>query len=388
MTDLNLDLLKLDARDLMQLLRSAYYDNTGVTLRIGSDEFAFSSVISYVWSVLVSQINDAAKQRYIDTATGTFLDAIAATYGINERPQGNAASCMVRLTSPTEMGTVRYTIPAGAVTITDVNGQYFFTNAYPMRMQLFGTGVFVATEAGTKSNGVPVGVLSEVMTGTQYAGAATNLDMSGGGADDLSDDEAFREWLKVQIQTFSGAGTYLAYEAKARQCDPRIVDVHVIQQGEDGYEKGKVQIIVLPSLDDAESWDTIVEIVQNTCSDPAFRPVGDFVVTVAAQEQHETLSQIMHVTYPERFRNLTYERNHRIIAEYNAYLGQGIGRPFSFAELAERLTAKDSDGVYALDVRFTGDDEHFEPSPIYPVTGCYLQMTIDNITTHYVEADA
>ena len=101
----------------------------------------------------------------------------------------------------------------------------------------------------------------------------------------MTDDEVFRAWLKTEIQSLAGAGTYLAYEARAKNADSRIVDVHVVQQGEDGYEKGKVQVIVLPSFD-YDDWVSIRDVVQNACADPSFRPVGDFVQTRVAQTQN------------------------------------------------------------------------------------------------------
>ena len=189
----------------------------------------------------------------------------------------------------------------------------------------------------------------------------------------MTDDEVFRAWLKTEIQSLAGAGTYLAYEARAKNADSRIVDVHVVQQGEDGYEKGKVQVIVLPSFD-YDDWVSIRDVVQNACADPSFRPVGDFVQTRVAQTQNFDCPYICKVSYPERFKPLAQSRNNRIKDEYNEYLRQKIGRAFSYADFCAKLCEKDADGVYALDAAFYSADKEyvFNPLPYKPASDAVL----------------
>ena len=83
----NLDLLQLDVQGIMNLFRDAYYNAYGETMRIGSVEFQTASIFSYAVAVLINSMNDASKQRWLATATGEYLDAIAETYGL-VRPDG------------------------------------------------------------------------------------------------------------------------------------------------------------------------------------------------------------------------------------------------------------------------------------------------------------
>ena len=368
----DLDLLKLDVQGIMNLFRDAYYDAYGETMRIGSIEFQTASIFSYAVSVLINSMNDASKQRWLATATGEYLDAIAETYGL-ARPEGYHATVEVQVVARNPGDTL--TIPEGKIVISDQDGKYKFANAFAFQMSDYAYTVFRAVNAGSEYNGIPAGKLDTIVSGTAYVTSCSNYTETSGGTDPMTDDEVFRAWLKNEIRTLAGAGTYLAYEARAKNSDSRIVDVHVVQQGEDGYEKGKVQIIILPQYD-AFDWASIRDIVQNACSDPSFRPVGDFVETRVADTQDWACPYICKVSYPARFEPLANERNNRIKDEYNAYLRQKIGRAFSYADFCTRLCEKDADGVYALDAAFYSADEKnfFNPMPYKPASDAVLYV--------------
>ena len=366
----DLDLLKLDVQGIMNLFRDAYYNAYGETMRIGSVEFQTASIFSYAVAVLINSMNDASKQRWLATATGEYLDAIAETYGL-VRPDGYHATVKVHVVARNPVDTM--TIPEGTIVISDQEGRYKFSNAFEFQLSNSTDTVFRAVDAGSEYNGIPVGKLNKIVSGTAYTTSCSNTTESSGGTDPMTDDEVFRAWLKTEIRTLAGAGTYLAYEARAKNADIRIVDVHVVQQGEEGYEKGKVQIIVLPSFD-YDGWDAIRAIVQNACADPSFRPVGDFVQTRIAETQNFDCPYICKVSYPARFEPLANERNHRIKDEYNEYLRQKIGRAFSYSDFCARLCEKDVNGVYALDAAFYSSDKEyvFNPLPYKPSSDAVL----------------
>ena len=366
----NLDLLKLDVQGIMNLFRDAYYNAYGETMRIGSVEFQTASIFSYAVAVLINSMNDASKQRWLATATGEYLDAIAETYGL-ARPDGYHATANVHVVLRNPGNIV--TIPEGVLVISDQDGKYKFSNAFEFQMSNSADTVFRAVDAGSEYNGIPEGKLDTIVSGTAYITSCRNTTETSGGTDPMTDDEVFRAWLKTEIQSLAGAGTYLAYEARAKNADSRIVDVHVVQQGEYGYEKGKVQIIVLPSFD-YNDWVSIRDVVQNACADPSFRPVGDFVQTRVAQTQNFDCPYICKVSYPARFEPLAQSRNNRIKDEYNAYLRQKIGRAFSYADFCAKLCEKDADGVYALDAAFYSADKEyvFNPLPYKPASDAVL----------------
>ena len=373
---MSLELINISAQEILDLLKKAYYEQTGESIQIGSDSFAASAVQSYVWSVLLNAINNDTQNRFIDSATGSFLDAIAANYGITERPLGYCASARFHV----ELTANGITIPAHALVVRDAMGNEF-TNQYTFYASTaHGTDypVLQAVEAGTKYNGIPAGEITEIIEGSTYITSATNETMTAGGTDGfpytVDGDDAYREWLKTEIQSFAGAGTYQAYEARAKNADGRVLGVYVLRQDDDGYQKGKVQIYIYTDTDyDLDS--EVLDIVQASCADPAFRPIGDLVIVEYSPLTDVDVSKTFQVNYPQRFAGVANERNARILAEYKQILESSINKPFSFEEFCAMIVQKDDDGVFAIDCKPIGVAIGDYPQPIYPEIGGRLNAS-------------
>lgn len=376
----DVDLIDIKPRELLDLLKSAYYDQTGKTIQIGSNEFAAASAFAYVWSVLLGNINNATLNRFIDSATGAYLDAIAATYGIESRPAGYPATARFTFTYHVHGST----LPAGYIVVQDASGNQF-TNKYPLTGTTDGEShVLYAVENGSKYNGIPANNINEIVDGGFYVATASNSEITSGGVDSMVDNnDAFREWLKIEIQSFAGAGTYKAYEARAKNADPRVTDSYVLRQDDIGYEKGKVKICILSDPDSDPNRDC-VDIVENACSDPEFRPIGDLVETYYAAYNANTYTKTFQVTYPKMFESVAASRNARIVAEYNALLAQKINRPFVFEEFCQMLCAKDDDGVYAIDAKPLNLQTNTYPTPLYPVPGHTMTVSGFVFNNEYV----
>ena len=171
--------------------------------------------------------------------------------------------------------------------------------------------------------------------------------------------------------------------------DHRILDAFVYEQGQEGYERGKVRVRVLT---DESVDDEILQLVNAALQDPAFRPVGDMVVVEPAIPDGQYIDGTCHVTYPSRFRLQAQERTARVFEEYKAYLKQKIGRPFVYGDFVNRLLEKDADGVYATEAVFSGfmreDSGENCFAPVYPTIGCYLVASGVDTVIHYDESDA
>lgn len=367
---MNLDLIKISPSEILDLLKKAYYDQTGETIQIGSDAFAASASQTYAWSVLLNNINNATQNRFIDYANGQYLDAIAANYGISERPNGYHASARFHITLITN----GVTIPANALIIEDDAGNQF-TNKYEFIADTaHGTDhpVLIALNSGAKYNGIPIGEITNIIQGGLYISAASNETMTAGGTDGFpytqEGDDLYREWLKTEILSFSGAGTYQAYEARAKNADSRVLDVYVLRQTDPEYQKGKVQIYIYTNTDfDIDS--QVKYIVQESCSDPSFRPIGDLVEVCYSPLTDYDVSKVFQVSYPLQFKAVAQSRNSRILNEYKHILESTINKPFSFEELCEMIVKKDPDGVYALDCKPLAVGGGQFPTPIYPERG-------------------
>lgn len=355
----DLSFINLSTNDILDIFRSAYFDQYGDTLRIGSEEFAAASIFSYAMSVLFAAMNDSAKQRFLETATGEYLDAIAATYGITERPKGYKATCLVDMV-------VLHDCPEyaeGALRISDDSGK-IFENAREFNGSSHYSIPFRAVAVGSEYNGIPQNKIVNFVSDHTGIVEVRNITMTGGGTDAITDDDEFRIWLKNEINSFAGAGTAMAYRGKAMNVDSRIIDVQVIEQHMNGYEKGKVKLFVL--TDDTVSIPSeVVQLVYDAVSDRSFRPVGDFIECSQAVSEELNVPGTFYVLYPQKFEPVAQSRTKRISDEYEAYVRSKIGRPFVYAELISRLLAKDENGVYATECVVMGL-ENDEAKPIYP----------------------
>lgn len=373
-----IDLITVNPRELLDLLKSAYYDQTGETLTIGSSEFAIASTQSYVWSILLNNINEATRNRFIDYARGEYLDAIAANYGILERPQGYRATAEFIVTATG----LTIQVPANAIVVED-NGGLQFTNPYKVTIRTGSHVILQAVEAGEQYNGIPEGKITNIVEGASYITAISNTTMTAGGTDDFSDDDVYREWLKTEIKSFAGAGTYTAYEARAKNADSRILDSYVLRQTDNGYEKGKVKIFIY--ADPTTDFGECLYLAQEACEDESFRPIGDLVEVSYSPVDTRGISATIQVTYPRMFYAVAPDRNTRILNEYIDYVKSKINRPFVFEELCERLKSKDSDGVYALDAKTVGIQPNSFPTPVYPIVGRRLYVTSIPISIYYTD---
>ena len=172
----DIDLIGIDARGLIDAIKAAYYNETGETLQIGSDEYAAAAAFAYVWSVLIGKINDATLNRFIDSANGAFLDAIASNYGIESRPHGYSATALFSFDYQYDY----INIPAGAIIVEDDSGRQF-TNRYKFQGYTGQSHVLYAVEPGDAYNGIPANAIGNIVKGGTYITAAHNTNMTAGG---------------------------------------------------------------------------------------------------------------------------------------------------------------------------------------------------------------
>lgn len=378
-----LNLINMNVSDVLGLFKESFYAQYGTAIKIGSEEFAVSSVFAYCMNVLFNAMNVSAQQRFVDTADGEFLDAIAHNYGIESRPGGEYADCACYIQFGESYAPL---YDEGAVQVSDASG-HVFVNSRAFTHEEGSNVPFRAVEMSSDYNNIPMGQLNTLINPPYGIVGAYNLNETGGGldADAYENDDLFRVWLKNEIASYAGAGTAMAYKGKAMNVDSRILDVFVLEQGMLGYERGKVKVYVL--VDEEVTFPTeIVSEVQTALEDRAFRPIGDRVETYLSIGEFAPYIGDLVVTYPLRFSALAQERTTRVCNEYLDYLRQKINRPFVYGEIVSRLMEKDSDGVHALEALFTGVNT--DAAPIYPSAGNYLSIPDIPFTIRYDEGDA
>ena len=351
----NLKLLNYDSATILELFQNAYYAEYGAPMVIGSDNFTASAIMTYCLAVLVNAMNAASYQRFIDSATGSYLDAIAAVNGLT-RPAAKPASALFLVTRNAPY-TSSATIPVGHITISDGNGREF-TNLDPvfyMAGQSAVGALLFCTVSGAAMNGIPENAINHIVEDGGYITEAHNSTPTSGGRDVMTNDAEFREYIKTQRSAYIVGGTAPAYRARAIDTDTRIIDAYVAQDGDAVFEKGKIKIYTLFDFDEVVMAMRvhINERVKNACTAEDFRPVGDFVVVDQAGQTTLYIGSGFKCKYPLKFKDVCVRHFNTVMTDYRKYLHNGFNRAFSEAELAKRLITPDANGVYALAFDYT-----------------------------------
>lgn len=78
----DLTFIDWDTKTILENIKTEYEAESGESMEIGSNEMAIASAVAYIFGVAKDLFNDMAKQRFIDTATGVYLDAHASNSGV------------------------------------------------------------------------------------------------------------------------------------------------------------------------------------------------------------------------------------------------------------------------------------------------------------------
>lgn len=81
------DIINESPNAILEKFQSAYFDQIGHRMRIGSEEYTLSSVFTYVLAHYAGLINQSYKNQNVETASGEFLDNIGRRYGLTRTPE-------------------------------------------------------------------------------------------------------------------------------------------------------------------------------------------------------------------------------------------------------------------------------------------------------------
>ena len=366
-------LLSYTPNEILDLFKSSFYNEHGTPMIIGGDDFTASAIFTYVLSVLTNAINVAGDQRFLESATGEYLDAIAGSLGLS-RPAPARANAVFHL-KPVTTGN----IDTNGLRVSDTSG-HVFGNAEPLSLtrNVQVDVLLYCTESGSSANGLPAGSVSNIEAGSNLVSAASNTTMTGGGDDGYpytaAGDQAFREYLLNRKGHFPVGGSATAYRSKCFEIgDKRLLDVHVLQDGEDGYVQGKVKIYTL--------WDTstlnsayiklLNEKIFTLVTAEDFRPIGDYVEVASAEPDYVGLGLTWALKYRLRDRDVAEAHMRKVLYDYEQYLKSEFGRPFSEADLVKRFCTPDENGVSALGFDITDANAKY----LIPTPGSYFAFS-------------
>lgn len=370
------EFLPYTTQELMELFKTAYYTQTGKQMIIGSEEFAFSAVASYVLRVLEQQYNKKIEDFSIDTATGEALDTIGALYGVKRYPP-----------SPSKVFVNVYAMPGydvylqpGQVTVSK-NGYTFTNNVLYKISQTYQYITLYCTESGSASNGTQFNDKDIIIDPyVDLTLGFDNLDQATarGGDDGCFDstpenDEIFRQYIKSYIG-FT-IGTQKAYETKALE-NKYLDDVYVLREGDTGFVKGYVDLYYYYQGMDGYSQPVQGELLEALTADD-FKPICDTIRLHGAGETDKTLETFGFYIYydlsyqmpddDDPSKSVAQAHYEQTLGEYAGYLSAKLGRFPYASEILKRLCTPDAKGRRAISANITTTFTGFNPPNAYLV---------------------
>ena len=243
-----MDILNTNPSTLLEQFQNAYFDQIGSRMTIGSEEYTLSSIFTYVLSMYAGLINNSYDNQNLDTASGIFLDNIAARYNLNRTPEVYS--------NPWFEGYLKfdskspyYNRPFDPKMVTIiVDGHEYYNDSaiiqtidqQPMRWvatkehkdYLSSYELHKVLENAKDLSGNIVFELEPY-----FSTYLTNLNSV---AQEL-DDEAFREYIKRSKQLYI-PGIAGSFEALAKNCSDNVVDARCRVQTDKGFIKGNVDL--------------------------------------------------------------------------------------------------------------------------------------------------
>ncbi len=349
----------ISTESVFELIKQTYKTETGKDLQIGSDEFAIATVVAYIFGVLVQKFNAQAKQRYLSTATGEYLNALGETFDI-ERPAPIHASCLVAVVTSAAV-----TLTAGEFLIADDNGIQFTPSETTALEAGGGTVLFVGygNENVLDENNIEIGAITEIVTPLAEVESVSNIGVTGGAKDEFPDtdagDEAYRAYIIEKRSGVSVGGPATAYEQRAKSADGRVVDAYCLRYTDGGYVPGTANVYVLTDDPEIEHVDVKTRVMQALTA-AEWKPVCDEVVVTGAGVTY--LSPVFTVGLSAKNAVSGRAKFESDADAYFAELKAHLGMAFSLSELARRCQTPDENGVKTEFVAIDNPAHNYVPA--------------------------
>lgn len=250
-----------------------YEQRVGKTLQPAQVERLLINSMAYRELLLRNQVQEAALQNLVNFSRAPMLDYLGELLGVVRLP-ATSATTTIEFTLVEGHGDL--TIPAG-VRISSTDGRAIFATAESVFVAEDVNTITVDAECvtiGKVGNGYDTGNVSVILDPQPYLVSATNTTVTGGGADDETDEE-LRERIKLAPSAFSTAGSRGAYKFHAKSAHPSIVDVEVSSP-----VPGTVNIY--PLVDGGIATPTeVLDAVLAACSADKVRPLTDTVAAIS-----------------------------------------------------------------------------------------------------------
>lgn len=304
-------------------------EKTGLTLQRADPRLKFIQALAAFVSIERNKLEHGLRQNRLSYAEDDMLDHMGAEMSTERLPAKYAQTTMAF--SLEEERVDALIIPMG--TRYQVGDVYF--ESKEAHVIAPGTHLYTVeatcTEPGEIGNGFLVGEIATLVEPLPYVKSVQNTTVTSGGADEESDD-AYAERIRLAPESFSVAGSELAYIYWAKSTSQDIVDAIASSPVE-----GEVDIRILMK-DGRLPTEEEIKLVEKTVSSKKVRPLTDKVsVKAPTIRDYEAV-----VEYWIGRKNATVSTiiEGQVKAAYEEYLKwqrEKMGRDVDLSELIARL---------------------------------------------------
>ncbi len=342
-----------DPTAVTQELISAYEAMTGKTLYPAHVDRLMIDLIAYRESVTRAAINDTGRQNLVAFARAPMLDYLGELVGVSRLPAQSARGT-VRLTF-TEALASALAIPAETRVETG-SGVQFQTEALIIvpAAATYADLAVVAIEPGSAANGYLQGQVNALVDDLGVdVDTVANLGVTLGGADEETDDR-LRDRIRLAPESFTVAGSRLAYRHHALRAHQDIVDVAVVgpqlvmQNGQlvsqNGVPAGVVRLF--PLVKSGLPGASILAAVTATCSADKTRPMTDLVEVLPPVEYPYAIRARL-TLFSSADASTTLDTAHDAAAAYALTQSAALGRDPVPSQIVAVLSVA---GVYQVEL--------------------------------------
>lgn len=341
--DPDFQFLSTDAEAMRGWMEDEYRRLTGEYIAPASPEKLLFSWAASIMTQERARQNNTMNQNIPSRAEGENLDALAELYFARNRKGAENASCTVRfyIVKPQESALL---IPAGT-RVTDANTTLYWetvADGWVKPGERYADLEVVCQTAGAAGNGWRPGSINAAVDIYPYYDGCENLNESGGGADEMTDDELY-ETMRLSMDALSTAGARGAYIYHAKQVSTEIADVAATTP-----TPGVVRIFALMK-DGTQADGAMAEKILAACNDEEVRPFTDYVeMGQVSWEDYE-----IDLTYylPPGIRQGSGQIDRDVegaVADYIKWQEGKLGRDINPSKLIQLLMGT---GVKRVDVR-------------------------------------
>lgn len=239
------NILDISSDNVLELFQTAYENQTGGRMHIGSEEYTLSSIFTYVMTHYAGLINQSYKNQILETASGEFLDNIGKRYSLTRNMEFYGNPWFEGyFTMNTAWDDYSRDIPVGGLEIKV--GGHTYTNS--SKIEAKDGSLRAIRFTCTEMHYDPMSRTELLASISQLQPFSANSNYNTFKISDLyipinnMDDEQFRGYIQTNKSKYR-AGVKSGYEAVVRASSPITTDVKVITQGEDSFQAGKVKIV-------------------------------------------------------------------------------------------------------------------------------------------------